>query len=241
MLQGLKKLLRMLCRKSYILFPLSNFRAKYKNRRKCFFNGRGSIIQNTVFQGRNMIGKHVTLVNCEIGFATYINHGSRLIGSKIGRYCSIADNVYSGFGHHPLKCISTHSSFFYDTTSQLGWSWYENGDAPIYDPYKHPKDEDRYVSKIGHDVWIGSHVMIMDGVTIGTGAVVGTGSVVTTDVPPYAIVAGVPARIIRYRHPSDKIQELLDSEWWNMEFDRLKQQINTFSVGDIDFNSHPEK
>ena len=69
---------------------------------------------------------------------------------------------------------------------------------------------------IENDVWIAANVCIKQGVTIGTGAVVGAGSVVTKDVPPYAIVAGVPARIIRYRFNEETIQKLLDSQWWRM-------------------------
>jgi len=68
---------------------------------------------------------------------------------------------------------------------------------------------------IENDVWIGSYSKIIGGVHIHTGAVIGAGSVVTKDVPPYAIVAGCPARIIRYRFPEEKIEKLLQSEWWN--------------------------
>lgn len=218
-----------------ILFPLSNFIDKFRSRNLCFYNGEGSIIKNTRFEGHNMIGRKVTLVNCMVGEATYINHNSRLIGSKIGRYCSIADNVYTGFGHHPLDFISTHSSFFYDTTSQLGWSMFKPSAAPTYDPYRHPENDKGYITVIGNDVWIGSHAMIMDGITIGTGAVIGTGSVVTKDVPPYAIVAGVPAKILRYRHPESTINDLLKSEWWKMSFEDLKSNFQKFDINGIPF------
>lgn len=236
MLQFAIKIRRIFRHLDHLIFPVSNFSEKYRNRKKCFFNGKGSIIRNTNFEGYNMIGRKVILVNCDIGEGSYINHNSRLIGSKIGRYCSISDNVYSGFGHHPLNFISTHSSFFYDTTSQLGWSWFDKNSAPSYDPYKHPKNDSKFITEIGHDVWIGSHVMIMDGITIGTRAVVGTGSVVTKDIPPYAIVAGVPARIIRYRHPESIIEELLKSEWWNMKYEELKLNMGNYSVNGIGFN-----
>lgn len=69
--------------------------------------------------------------------------------------------------------------------------------------------------KIGNDVWIGTRAMILDGITIGDGAVIGAGAVVTKNVPPYAIVGGVPAKIIKYRFSQDKINELLASQWWN--------------------------
>ena len=88
---------------------------------------------------------------------------------------------------------------------------------------------------IGHDVWIGYGAIIMDGVTIGTGAVVAAAAVVTKDVPPYAIVAGVPARIIRYRFDDDTIRRLLESRWWDfpeefiatrLKFDDVKQCLD---------------
>lgn len=211
-----------------ILFPLNDFCEKMRVRHLCLFKGKNSIIRHTNFEGRNMIGGEVILNNCSIGYATYVNHRSQLRGSKIGRYCSIADNVRTGFGHHPLNTISTHASFFYDTTSQLGWSWFASKDAPKYDPYKHPEGEDKFITVIGNDVWIGSHAMIMDGIKIGNGAVIGSGAVVTKDVPPYAIVVGVPATVIKYRHPKEIIQKLEESEWWNLSPDIIAVHLNQF-------------
>ena len=81
---------------------------------------------------------------------------------------------------------------------------------------------------IGNDVWVGTRVLIMGGVTIGNGAVVAAGAVVTKDVPPYAIVGGVPARVIKYRFPEDVIQKLEASKWWTLDDDTLKQNIHLF-------------
>jgi serine acetyltransferase len=81
---------------------------------------------------------------------------------------------------------------------------------------------------IGHDVWIGARVLVLGGVNIGIGAVVAAGAVVTKDVPPYAIVAGVPARIIRYRFNEDQIRTLLETRWWDMSIAELKASKDLF-------------
>ena len=79
------------------------------------------------------------------------------------------------------------------------------------------------IATIGHDVWIGHHAMIMAGVNVGTGAVVATRAVVTRDVPPYAVVAGSPAKIVRYRYPPEMIERLLASAWWDRDPQQLKK------------------
>lgn len=85
-----------------------------------------------------------------------------------------------------------------------------------------------YLVDIGHDVWIGADVKIMDGVSIGNGAVVAAGAVVTKDVPPYAIVGGVPAKIIKYRFTPDQIEFLQQFKWWNMPEDWIRENWQMF-------------
>jgi acetyltransferase-like isoleucine patch superfamily enzyme len=110
---------------------------------------------------------------------------------NIGRYCSIGKNCQFILTQHNYKTISTHPLF---------------GDSFC-----------RGNINIGNDVWIGMNVTIMDKTTIGDGAVVGAGSVVSGVVPPYAIVVGNPAKILKYRFPPDEISKLLSSKWWELD------------------------
>jgi tetrahydrodipicolinate N-succinyltransferase len=89
---------------------------------------------------------------------------------------------------------------------------------------------------IGNDVWIGANVLIRDGVSIGDGAVIAAGAVVTKNIQPYAIVAGVPAKLVRYRFSDEIIQELLDWKWWDLSMAALKNMAEDFSIaGDWNF------
>lgn len=230
----MKALIRKMISRINLFYPLRNSVEKLRLSRRCFFRGKYSIVKNTVFEGHNMIGSRVTLIDCKIGIATYINDNSRFFKAKIGNYCSIAENVKSGFGQHPLDRVSTHPAFFYDTRSQLGWKLYDREQCSDYNPFRLSKDGEHLIS-IGDDVWIGSDVLLMDGVTIGTGAVVAAGAVVTKDVPPYAIVGGVPAKMIRYRHTPDRIEELLKSKWWEKTPKQLREESGEWMIGGLKF------
>ena len=82
--------------------------------------------------------------------------------------------------------------------------------------------------RIGNDVWIGHNVTVMGGVTIGNGAVIGSGSIVTKDVPPYAIVVGSPARILKYRFKKEIIEELEKIAWWDWSYEEIQAAIDDF-------------
>ncbi|MDN7131955.1 CatB-related O-acetyltransferase [Halomonas sp. MC140] len=144
-----------------------------------------------------------------IGAYSYIRSGCRLSpGTKvIGRYCSIAPDVVIGDGDHPVDWLSTHP-FQWGATGLISRKVALELKKEI--PLKSK-------IRVGHDVWIGSRAMIMRGVTVGNGAVIAAGSVVTKDVPPYAIVAGVPAKVIRYRFSEDVVQKLQVIKWWDFD------------------------
>lgn len=147
---------------------------------------------------------------------SYIGRRSRLIHTKVGKFCSISSDCAIGMGTHSLQNIST-SSIFTARRNGTGISW-TSGSS--FEEFK--------ITIIGNDVWVGQRAMVMGGITIGDGAVIGAGAVVTKDVPPYAIVGGVPAKIIRYRFPNEVIEKLESSEWWSLPDKELKDNINLF-------------
>lgn len=122
---------------------------------------------------------------------------------EIGRYCSIATDVMMlAGGNHDIDWVTTYPMID---------RWGLKANWHLRKPrFKGP-------ITLGHDVWIAARSTVVSGVTIGTGAVVGAGSIVTKDVPPYAIVAGNPARLIRYRFDADIIARLLRTQWWEKD------------------------
>lgn len=132
--------------------------------------------------------------------------------TTMGSFCSLGRNVALGHGEHPLNFLTTSPYLYFDA---LG---FKLDKAPSYNYFWDTKP-----IHIGNDVWIGDEVFVKNGVTIGDGAVLGARSVVTKDVPPYAIVAGVPAKIIRYRFDEPTRQELLRLKWWELDDDIIRQ------------------
>lgn len=128
--------------------------------------------------------------------------------TKIGRYCSISWSVSIMAGDHPTAHVSTHPFTYRDYFERRIKQ--DFGEAPNIAKF----NPDRGPVVIGNDVWIGQNVLLRNGITIGHGAVVAAGSVVVKDVPPYAIVGGNPAKIIKYRFDEKTIEKLLASEWW---------------------------
>lgn len=176
----------------------------------------------TKFEGYNVIWEGAVVSNSHIGKGTYIGTNSRLTNCYIGRFCSIAADVSVITGNHPSNFISTSPSFF-SLLKQNGLIYTD----------KQKFDEILPQTKICNDVWIGEGGIIMGGTTIGDGAIIGAGAVVVKDVPPYAVVGGVPAKVIKYRFEQPVIDKLLELKWWNASDEKLKNNISYFQSEDI--------
>jgi acetyltransferase-like isoleucine patch superfamily enzyme len=145
-------------------------------------------------------------------YGCFFNYAIRP-GVTIGRYCSISQGVSILDANHPLQHKSTHPFFYDPVFKQVDKSYVQH--LPI---------------EIGHDVWIGTNSIIVPRVQhIGNGAVVAAGAVVTRDVPPYAIVAGNPAKIIRFRFDQSIIDELEEEKWWERDMEDLRPDIAAFT------------
>ena len=156
---------------------------------------------------------------------SYIGKSSILHNTTIGKFSSISDCCVIGLPGHPINHLST-SPIFTAPFNALRETWVNDR---IYKP--------EIKVEIGNDVWIGYGVMIPNNIKVGDGAIVAAGAVVTKDVPPYAIVGGVPAKIIKYRFSEDKIKKLLDLKWWEKPYDEIKRNIELFCYTDIDIKS----
>ena len=148
-----------------------------------------------------------------------INHDKLIIG----KFCSIACGAKFLFNsaNHNLSSLSTYPfPLFFEEwdlkKENVTESWNNKGDIII-----------------GNDVWIGYEAVIMSGVNIGDGAIIGTRAVVTKDVPPYTIVGGVPAKIIRKRFSNDEINTLLEIKWWNWDIDKIIKNLDIILGNDV--------
>ena len=190
---------------------------EYKNKDKFLKIGYMANATKCKFGIYNTIYNEVSLNEVTLGDFTYIAGNTNISKTTIGKFCSIGPDCKIGLGKHPTKdFVSTHPVFF----STLKQAQVTFADRNYFDEFA-------YII-IGNDVWLGANVIVVDGVKIGDGAVVAAGSVVTKDIPPYAIVGGVPAKIIKYRFEKEEIEKLLQLKWWDMDVEYLKENFIKF-------------
>lgn len=152
--------------------------------------------------------------------------GSRCtINASIGKFSSISTEVKTIYARHPVDACITSSPFFYQNVRTNHNTLFENTD---FSEFNYADPENKIAVSIGNDVWIGWGAKILGGVKIADGAIIGAGAVVTKDVPPYAIVGGIPAKVIRYRFDEKQISALLSIKWWNWPIEKIKSNGQKF-------------
>lgn len=217
-----------------------NFLYKFKNKKKqklllklfpdsridnnCLYN------KNTILEGNNVICGNTNISDSKIGFATVIGNRTNLSNCIIGRFCSIANDVHVQPYTHPTNFVSSYPSFFKTINNYPFGKGNTEFNEVLF------LDNGKYI-EIGNDVWIGEKVTIRGGVKIGDGAIIGMGAVVVKDVPPFAIVGGVPAKVIKYRFDEQTIQFLIRIKWWNWDIKTIEDRRNEF----CDINSFVKK
>lgn len=169
---------------------------------------RGSSIVYSTIHPTSKIESGSNVVLTQMDKYSFCGYDCELVNCTIGSYCSIANNVIIGGAMHPVSWASMSPVFYHGRDS-------------VKKKFSTFHRDPELKTTIGHDVWLGHGAHIKQGVTIGNGAVVGMGAVVTKDVPPYAIVAGNPAHLIRMRFSDDIIAQLEDSKWWELDDDKL--------------------
>jgi acetyltransferase-like isoleucine patch superfamily enzyme len=169
-----------------------------------------SIGSSCLIAGGVEIGPNVTIAS-----NSYVNKGTIIASGCIGKFCSIGYYCQIGMPEHPLDFAST-SPRTYGRRNVFGA-------ACTWDDYSRPP-------RIGSDVWVGSGAIILQGVEIGDGAIIAGGAVVTKSVAPYAIAAGVPARVLRKRFDDESIAELMRLQWWDLPLSELGAHARLFGT-----------
>lgn len=198
--------------KGMFSFAFTFITNKMQYRGKVRYNMSVTIIKGSSFEGSDSLGDHTHFCG-SMGYGSYMMQNSYFVGS-IGRFTSIGAEFMNVQGVHPTAApFATTSPMFYSLKKQTMTTFAER---QMFNEMRDP-------IKIGNDCWIGCRVFAVGGLTISDGAVVLSGSVLTKDVPPYAIVGGVPAKIISYRYDDDTIKFLLDHKWWDKPLPWLKE------------------
>lgn len=172
---------------------------------------RGTAIIKSKIHSTSVVYAGCNIVDVTMDRYSYCSHDCQIAYCDIGAFCSISDHVYIGGAEHPMDWVSM-SPVFQNVKHSGPTKRFSKFDLP---PVKR--------TVIGSDVWIGHGVTIKQGVRIGHGAVIGSNALVTKDVPPYAVVGGVPAKIIKYRFDEETIDKLLKSEWWTWPEEKIQE------------------
>ena len=177
-----------------------------------------AIVRDCRFGRYTQVGEHSRMDDCLLDDYAYLQQHCDLMSADIGKFANIAAMVRINPGFHPMEYPTLHHFTYRPTMYGMG----PEDDAEFFQWRR------RQRVVIGHDTWIGHGAVIMPGVRIGNGAVVGSNSVVTKDVPPYAIVGGVAAKVIRQRFPRAIAEALEATAWWDWDHETLTERLPEF-------------
>lgn len=189
---------------------------KYSDIKENCIIGENTRVRNTILGDYVSIERNNLILDSTIGAYTYTGPFDMIFKTSVGKFCSISYGVTIGPPEHDYSKLTTHP-FIYDKR----FNFFETEE--LLKVSKFDKS-----CNIGNDVWIGCNVTILRGVKIGNGAVIGANSLVNKDVPPYAIVGGVPARIIKYRFTTTQIEKIQSLEWWNWSIEEIRKNKDLF-------------
>lgn len=186
---------------------------------------QGTCVINSHIDKTSVIGTSCNVLRTQMGKYSYCGNDCQIVNAEIGAFCSISDHVFVGGAEHPMDRVSM-SPVFQNTR--------HSGPSKRFAYFESPKTK-RTI--IGNDVWIGHGVTIKQGVVIGDGAVIGSNALVTKDVPPYAVVGGVPAKVIKYRFPQEIIDRLEEIQWWNLPDEKISEVVELFKIDNPDLEA----
>ena len=202
-------------------FPETYIEAEVNNRfgpvmcREIIRLNPGAEIRQTTFCGPLFLDRNARIgPNVKIGRYCSLGETSLIARGTFGSFCAMAARIAVNPFNHPTNWLSIHEFQF--RSDSYGW-------VPEYlEIERLSRTPDMFQQvHFGNDIWVGNNANVLGGVTVGDGAVIAAGAVVTTDVPPYAIVAGVPATVKRFRFADKIIERLLGSKWWELQLSDL--------------------
>lgn len=182
-----------------------------------------SVLRDCVLGQFTDVAERCLLAECSLGDYSHIERHVEAIYTDIGKFCAIAADVRINALNHPMERVSQHKITYRPNEYFL----FAKMDKDFRETRKNTRVE------IGHDVWIGHGAIIMPGIFIGHGAVVAAGAVVTKDVEPFAIVAGVPAKRIKWRFKKSIRERIIALAWWDWSHDRLAMAVDDMRTQDV--------